>query len=196
MWQSAGRLLLHIALAVALAPGGAAAEPQRWAPITGKSHVAFGATFTLGDFEGKNERVSGEVTLDPSDLRQGATGVLRVDVGGFRTGIESRDRDLGQALQVARFPQIRFTVQQVEATFNSVSDRSDVLLTIKGLMLIRDVERPMTFPGRVRLRDDRLWVRGESLLRMTDFGISPPKRLFFSVGDQVTMRFDLTLAPE
>lgn len=181
---------------MALAPVGVNAEPQRWAPIAGKSHVAFGATFTLGDFGGQNERVSGEFTLDPSDLRQGATGVLRVDVAGFRTGIEGRDRDLGQALDVTRFPQMRFTVEQVEATFNSVSDRSDVLLTIKGRMLIRDVERPMTFPGRVRLRDDRLWVRGESPLRMTDFGVSPPKRLFLSVGDQVTVRFDLTLAAE
>src|SRR6185436_17856776 len=142
-------------------------------------YVAFDATFTLGDFGGKNERVTGGFTLDRSDLRHGATGVLQVDAAGFRTGVDGRDRDLAQTIDARRFPQIRFTVEHVEPSFGSLTDKTDVLLTVKGVMLIRDVERPMTFLSRVRLRDDRLWVRGESILRMTDFGISPPKRLFF-----------------
>jgi hypothetical protein len=57
------------------------------------------------------------------------------------------------------------------------------------------VERPVTFLARVRLRDDRIWVRGESRIRLTDFGINPPSRLFFRVGDDVTIGFDLTLEP-
>jgi hypothetical protein len=30
---------------------------------------------------------------------------------------------------------------------------------------------------------------------MTEFGISPPKKLFLAVRDEVTVGFDLTLAP-
>jgi len=69
------------------------------------------------------------------------------------------------------------------------------LITIKGGLAVRGVERPVTFLARVRLRDDRIWVRGESRIRLTDFGIKPPSRLFFRVGDDVTIGFDLTLEP-
>jgi hypothetical protein len=54
----------------------------------------------------------------------------------------------------------------------------------------------MTFPARVRLRDEKLWVRGEGELKMTDFGMMPPKRLFLEVGDRVRVAFDVTLAPD
>ena len=164
-------------------------------PVAGKCQVAFGATFPLRDFSGRTESLSGEFVTDPSDLRQGATGILRISVTGLRTGVDGRDRDMWKALEAERFPQVRFAVEHVEPSFHSVTDKADVLLTIRGQMVIRNVERPMTFLGRVRFRDERLWVRGESTLRMTDFGITPPKRFFLAVRDQVTVSFDLTLAP-
>ena len=163
--------------------------------MAGKSEVAFTAGFTLGDFRGRTESLTGQFTADPSDLRQGTTGVLLVTVRGLRTGVEGRDRDLYTALDAERFPEMRFTVEQVEASFHSVTDKTDVLLTINGRMLIRDIERPMTFLGRVRLRDDRLWARGEARLRLSDFGIGPVRRLFLKVRDEVGVSFDLTLAP-
>ena len=91
-------------------------------------------------------------------------------------------------------PDIRFTIQRVDASFPSVTDRSDVLLTINGLLQMRGVERLMVFPGRVRLREDRLWVRGERRLLMSEFGITAPKRFFLAVGDSILVSFDLLLA--
>jgi polyisoprenoid-binding protein YceI len=175
----------------------AAAEPKRWMPVSGKSQVAFDAAFALGDFTGSTEDVAGEFLADSADLRQGVAGVLRVNPASLRTGVSGRDVDMRRALAVVQYPEIRFTVERVESSFPSVTDRSDVLLTISGLVLIHGVQRPMVFPGRVRLRDDRLWVRGESRLRMSDFGIKPPKRFFLlEVADSVLVRFDLLLAAE
>ncbi len=92
-----------------------------------------------------------------------------------------------------RYPDIRFTIGGVDPSFNLVTAASDVLLTIKGGLSLRGMERPLTFLARARIRDDRIWVRGESELRLTDFGIKPPTRLFFSVADKVTVSFDVTL---
>src|SRR5438093_1114856 len=64
-----------------------------------------------------------------------------------------------------------------------------------GRMWIHGAERSMTFPGRVRRRDDGLWVRGESPLRMSDFGVGPPRRFFFRVADIVLASFELVLVP-
>ena len=185
-------LLALAALGTLAAP--AAAEPKRWTTVPGRSYVAFDASFAFGDFTGSTEDVVGEFLADPADLRQSVAGALRVNPATLRTGVSGRDLDMRRALAVVPYPEIRFTLERVEPSFPSVTDRSDLLLSISGLMLIRGVERLMVFPGRVRLRDDRLWVRGENRLKMSDFGIKPPKRFFLQVEDSVLVRFDLLLA--
>ena len=184
--------LAVITLATALAAG----EPRRWVPLAGKGQVSFAASFALGSFTGRTEYVGGGFDADPADLRQGVTGALWINAATLRTGVEARDRDLWRSLAVDRHPEIRFTVERVEASFPSITDRSDVLVTIDGRMVIRGVDRLMTFPGRVRWRDDGLWVRGERELRMSDFGIVPPRKLFFQVEDAVLVNFDVQLVED
>ena len=174
----------------------APAASRRWLPNPPRSFVSFDATHQMGDFTGRAEGVTGEFQVDPADLRAGGiTGVARVRVASLRTGNESRDRDMRKVLDADRFPEIRFTIGAVDPSFNVVTAAADTLLTVKGGLWLRGVERSVTFLARARLRDDRIWVRGESRIRLTDFGIEPPSRLFFKVGDQVTISFDLTLDP-
>jgi len=189
-------LLAALAAALSLVHALAAAESRRWAPVPGKSQVAFDAKFSMGDFSGTGEKVAGSFTLDVDDLRAPVAGALTVEVTALATGIAGRDRDMRRSLDTDHFPTIRFTVDGVDASFASVTDKADVLLTIRGQMLIRDVERPMTLLGRARLRDGALWVRGDGTVRMTEFGIARPRRLFMTVADQVIVRFDLILSPE
>jgi polyisoprenoid-binding protein YceI len=174
--------------------GAGAGETRRWITIGGKSQVSFDASSPLGTFSGRTDSVRGEFQADPGDLRQGVAGALHIVPGALRTGDDGRDRDMWKILDIARYPEIRFTIEHVEASFPAVTERSDVLLTIKGRMLIRGVERPFEFPGRVRSGDAGLWVRGEAQLKMTDFGITPPKRLFLEMNDTVLVSFDLLLS--
>ena len=88
-----------------------------------------------------------------------------------------------------------FVIQAVSASFPSVSEHSDVLLTIQGRLTIAGVDRVKRFSGRVRWKDHRLWVRGETRFKMTDFGIKPPSYLLLSVKDEVGVGFDLLLDP-
>jgi polyisoprenoid-binding protein YceI len=185
-----------LAAVLCLAPAGhPSAETRRWVPVPEKSSVAFEATHPLGNFSGRTADIAGEFTGDPGNLEAGVRGSLRVQAASLRTGDAGRDRDVRAVLEVERHPAIRYTVDGVESSFPLATDRADVLLTIRGRLEIRGVERPLVFSGRVRLRDDHLWVRGESAVRMTDFGITPPKRFFLSVGNEVLVTFDLTLAP-
>jgi len=175
----------------AAAPG---AETRGWKTVPGKGQAGFDATFSLGNFSGRTADVSGDFKADVSDLRSGVTGVLRINAGSLKTGLEARDRDLAKLLVTDRYPEIRFTIEKVEPSFPSVTDRSDVLLTVTGRMQIRGQERPMIVPSRVRFKDDKLWVRGEAELRMSEFGIDPPARMFVKVADALTVSFDVLLA--
>lgn len=182
-------------LCIALLAAAAPAQTRRLVTVTAKSSVAFEGTHRLGDFGGRAEGVTGEFQADPADLRAGVTGVLRIRTASLRTGDESRDRDMRRVLEADKHPEIRFTIGAVEPSFNSITPGADVLLTVKGGLALRGVERPLTFLARARLRDDRIWVRGESKIRLTDFGITPPSRFFLAVGDQVSLSFDVTLYP-
>ena len=188
--------LLMVLAVSACIPRPAAAESRRWAPVAGKSQVAFDAKFSMGDFTGTGDKLAGSFTIDTDDLRGPVAGTLTVEVAALTTGIAGRDRDMRRSLDSDHFPTMRFTVDGVDASFGSVSDKADVLLTIRGQLLIRDVERPLTLLGRARLRDRTLWVRGDGTVKMTEFGIARPTRLFMTVADQVIVRFDLVLSPE
>jgi len=188
------RHLLAVVLCL-LALGTAHADSRAWSPVPAKSSVSFDVRHRFGDFSGRSESVTAEVTADTADLRQPATATVTVPATSFKTGRAGRDRDVQDALDARHHGELRFVLQSADASFPSVSDKADVLLTLKGTLTVRGVERPVTFLGRVRLRDERLWVRGETTIKMTEFGIPPLRDWFFKATDEVGLRFDLTLAP-
>ena len=171
------------------------AETARWIPIAGQSLVSFDAGFPPGDFSGFGRDLTGEFEADASDLGQGVSGRLTVQVNTISTGSDGRDKDMYKALSADRHPTIYFVIQTVEApSFPlGVAEHTDTLLTIQGRLSIAGVERVKRFSGRVRFKGGHLWVRGESRFKMSDFGIKPPQYLLFRVKDEVGVGFDLLL---
>lgn len=173
----------------------AAGEPRSYAVVAGKSRVTFEASYPLGDFSGTTEEVAGSLRLDPTNVALAVAGSVRVDAAKFRTGNDRRDSDLRRTLETDRYGDIRFSTEEVKSSFPSLAAGADVTLRISGTLRIRDVERVTTWTGRARLEGGWIWVRGETDLRLTDFGITPPKKFFLAVGDAVRASFDLRLAP-
>ncbi|HTY79912.1 MAG TPA: YceI family protein [Candidatus Bathyarchaeia archaeon] len=172
------------------------AETARWVPVGGgQSLVSFNASFPPADFSGYGRDVTGEFELDASDLGQGVTGRLVVQVATISTGSDGRDKDMLKLLAADRFPTMFFVIQTVDVpSFPlGVGEHTDTLLTIQGRLSIAGVERVKRFSGRVRLKQGRLWVRGETRFKMSDFGIKPPQYLLFRVKDEVGVGFDVTL---
>ncbi len=188
------RLAVASAL-LALTASPASPEPKTYAISPIRSQVAFDATYPLGDFPGTTEEVAGAFTLDPGNLSLGVSGSVTVNPASLRTGIGGRDRDLRNVMEVEKYPEIRFTLCGVDASFPSLAERADTALKMSGVLGIHGVARPVTLTGRARIVEDGLWVRGEGDLKMSDFGITPPKKFFLSVKDEIRVRFDVLLAP-
>ncbi len=176
-------------------PWPAAAEVARWVPVSGQSIVSFDASFPPADFSGYCRDVAGEFEADAADLTRGVTGRLTVQVAGLSTGNEGRDKDMWKALSAERHPTMYFVIQTVESPAfpPGVAEHPDTLLTIQGRLSIAGVERVKRFSGRIRFKQGRLWVRGESRFKMSDFGIKPPQYLLLAVKDEVGVGFDLLL---
>ncbi|MBI4610846.1 MAG: YceI family protein [Candidatus Rokubacteria bacterium] len=186
-------LVAVVLLSLTVSPG--RAEPTVYTIVPSRSQVGFDAAYPLGDFSGSSDDVAGEFTLDPANLGVGAVGSVTVNPATLKTGLSGRDRDLRTAMAVEKYPEIRFTLGAVQASFPSLAERPDTALTITGTLIIHGVARPATLTGRARIVEGRLWVRGEGALKMTDFGITPPRKFFLSVKDEVRVSFDVLLAP-
>jgi len=173
----------------------ALAEPARWLPVRGQSLVSFDAVFPPADFSGFGRDLSGEFEADAADLTQGVSGHLTVQVYGISTGNEGRDKEMWKSLAADRHPTMYFVIQTVDAPSfpPGVAEHTDTLLTIQGRLSIAGVERVKRFSGRVRLKQGRLWVRGETRFKMSDFGVKPPQYLLLWVKDEVGVGFDLLL---
>jgi polyisoprenoid-binding protein YceI len=184
-------------LAIAcLSASPALAETSRWVTVSSRCFISVDVDFAPGAFSGLGREVSGEFQANPRNLGDGVSGQLTVRVASLSTGLDGRDKEMMKALAAERYPTMAFVIQAVSASFPSVSEHSDVLLTIQGRLTIAGVDRVKRFSGRVRWKDHRLWVRGETRFKMTDFGIKPPKYLLLSVKDEVGVGFDLLLDPK
>ena len=169
------------------------AQPKTYVVVPEKSQAMFEASFPLGDFRGVTQELRGEFQVDPQNLGAGIRGTVTVNSASLKTGIEARDRDLRKTLEVDRHPVIRFTVREIRASFPSLAERTDTHLTIAGDLLIHGVERLITLRGRAQIREGQVWVRGDGVLKMTDYGIKPPKKFFLSVRDLTRVSFDALL---
>lgn len=174
----------------------APAETQRFTIEPDKSRVSFDAfhPFAFGRFSAAAEGATGEVELDASDLRQPIKGNLTVPATGLRSGEPSRDKDIRRALDTDHHAEIRYRIDKVDSSFPSLAENNDVLLTIHGVLTVKDIDRPTTFAGRVRLKSGgSLWVRGESWVRPGDWGVPLIRTWMISMRDSVLAIFDLTL---
>ena len=188
----AGALLATVMVG-ALAGGPARAETQRWMVESAKSRAGFEAFHAWGNFSGSSDAPTGEIELDIEDLKKPVTGTLAVPVASLRTGKAGRDKDLRRNLGGEQHPEITYRISKLESSFASVAQHSDVVLTIHGVLSMRGTERPVTFLGRVRLRDGTLWARGESRIRPADFGVPPIRSWMIPMKEHVLATFDLVL---
>jgi polyisoprenoid-binding protein YceI len=192
-----GRLasaLLTVALFGVSLAGSAIAGTERWVVDSAKSRVGFDAFHPLGNFGGASETPNGEVELDIADLKKPIKGTLTAPVASLRTGKAGRDKDLRRALDGEHHPEIRYRIDKVESSFQSLTENTDVLLTLHGVLSMRGTERPVSFMGRVRLRQGTLWVRGENRIRPADFGVPPLRSWLVSTKEYVLATFDLVLS--
>lgn len=154
--------------------------------------VVFDAHATLGDFSGQTRAVVGAIRLG-ARLDQ-ARGWLEVPVRAIRTGNPSRDREMREVLADDGHPVIRFEVNEVAV---GMPDGDSIPVTVRGGFTVHGVTRGHAVSGWVwRRRGGAVRFRGETVLRLSEFGLRRPGRMLgmLKMRDAVTVRMDVTVA--
>ncbi|HJZ63410.1 MAG TPA: YceI family protein [Candidatus Acidoferrum sp.] len=125
---------------------------------------------------------SGEIRLDQAKLEESSVN-LTIDAKSLTVvdpGESEKDRKevqntmLGeQVLDVARYPQIRFSSSSVKVT----SGKKDLYqLQVGGTLSLHGTKKPCSLPVRLQIeQDNTLSAYAEVSLLQTDFGITPIK---------------------
>lgn len=133
----------------------------------------------------------GEIVIDRARPANSKIETITVDISQFRSNSTIRDNVIRNLfLQSSRFPMAEFTPTSIQGLPDTYQDGREVAVQITGNLKIRDVTRPTTFASTVNLEGNTLIVSGSTMIKMTDFGFSPPYfALILAVENDVKLEF-------
>jgi polyisoprenoid-binding protein YceI len=163
--------------------------------------AASSLTFTIRrpgeSIDGTAHEFAGEVVLDPANLSQGASVVLRVTAASIETGNRLRDGKMRRShLEVERFPEIVFRSSSIQV--GPERDRSapgapaagtSRKALVEGTLGLHGVEHGLLVPAAIRYDNGTLTAEGSVALTYSDYGIPIPRFLWLVMDDDITVRF-------
>lgn len=167
----------------------------RYQILPKESSVSFQADSTFGAFSGSTDQVSGEITSTSTAWEQEVfppvEATVIIDVRTLDTGIRLRNKDMQGVMEVERYPQIIYHLETAKQTARYPDEGRFVYDTV-GKLQIHGMTRTIYMVVEVKLQGAEIRITGETSLRMSGYGITPPSRfLFIRVQDTVTIQFQL-----
>jgi len=153
-------------------------------------------SFESGTIKAHTE-VFGDSSIDPvfkkatSHLSMGDSttslrGSMDVSIADFMSDNSKRDANMHETMESDKFPKASYEIKEVIA-------KGGDNVTLKGTLSIHGVTKPLSFEGSVSEEGSKVRIKAKSSMKMSDFGITPPKMVFLTVRDQVDLNVDVIL---
>lgn len=191
-----------------------AAQSQRYEPEASSNRITLKGTSSIHNWEEKGTVIRGSLVLTETDtacvwsetalLHQTispAAGV-EIPVKSLTSGKSGMDKNMYGTLKADKYPVITYRLESAEIQPNQPVPRdlpgAEVTVNTTGIVTVAGKEKRVQIPMQIkRLPENRLEISGETSLRMSDFGVPPPKFMagLLRVGDEVLVRWTWGLAP-
>lgn len=164
--------------------------------LVAASAYAGNLSFESGSIKAHTE-VFGDSSIDPvfkkatSHLSMGETaaslrGSMEVSIADFISDNAKRDSNMRETMESDKFPKASFEIKEVVS-------KGGENVTLKGTLSLHGVSKPFSFDGSVSEEGSKVHIKAKSSMKMTDYGITPPKMVFLTVRDQVDLNVDVVL---
>ena len=152
---------------------------QEWSILREDSHIEFTFEQYGKTVSGFFENWGGEIVFDPDNLEE-SYAKIQIDIGSIKTGSEDRDAQALRAdwFDVDNHPQAVFESESFEAL---EANR----FTANGVLKLRGIEKPLSFPFALDFKDDQ--TQGRSVTLNASL---PLERLAFGIGQNQWERTD------
>ena len=178
------------------------------------SHVTVEGTSTLHNWKVEGQSVKGYLSIDEQELaalwmRSGpsphplaATVRVEIPVISLTSGKRGMDEKMHEALRAKMYPTITYRLESAKIATRQTTHPGDDAgetrtINAKGFLTMAGVEQLIDIPMQVRrLPENRLEISGDISLRMTEFGIDPPRAMLGTLrtGDTVHVQWTWVLA--
>ena len=162
------------------------------------NQVVFTSKATAESFQGKTDKISGRITLDPAQLTDSVTVYIEVDLASLDTGLGKRDQHMRENhLETKKYPKATFQGATLRNAGTLVAG-TPTTFDIEGAFTLHGVTRRMRATVEVVLKDNRtLQFKTEFPVALADHKIDRPKFLFLKLADvqQVAGTGTAILAP-
>lgn len=186
------RIAFYLSLALAAT---LAASADRFAPATGSS-VRIEGTSTLHAWTMEGTKIDGTIEASTPDQWNGqASVVATIPVQSIKSEHAKMDKLMAQALKAEQFPTIRYELTEASP---KPADAASYVMKTRGKLTIAGVTRELSMDVQaVRGADGRYTLTGQAPIRMTHFGITPPKAMMNTIrtGDDVKVTFRWIVGP-
>lgn len=140
---------------------------------------------------GRTNDVEGEIQLEQDGILRGRVLLVRIDLRTLTSDQSRRDSYIRQnTLQTDLYPYAEFHSTELAGP-SGYREGEEVTFQIPGLMTIKGQERPIVWEARAKLQNDTLTATATARVKLTDFGLQPPRLAILSVEDEMTWQIDL-----
>ena len=173
--------------------------------ILPQSKLYVDGTSTLHNFTINAKEISGYLVLNKVE-ENGETKVeldnmsemkVLIPVKKLDTDKSSMNNNMDEALKADKIPDIIYELKSVGSCRLSDAPDDPVKFITTGNLSIAGQSRAIEMPvdGYIG-KDGNIHFKGETTVKMTDFGVDPPTMLFGTIktGDAVIVHFDLVLS--
>lgn len=184
--------------AIIVTPG-AAPDPDgpRFRIVAERSEAQYRARETFvnqpapADAVGRTKAIEGELQLDNDGLLRGRVLSMRIDLRTLTSDQSRRDTFIRQnTLKADQFPYAEFRSTE-SAGPAVIRPGEEATFQIPGLMTVKGQERPIVWEAKAKLDGDTIVGTASARVKLTDFGLEPPRLAILSVEDEMTWQIDI-----
>lgn len=154
------------------------------------SSVLVKGTSTLHDWESNVEKTDTQITVNNLSDVNIETLYVTIDALSIKSGKNIMDKLTYKALKVEEHPEIKFIFKK-----GKIVEQNETFIDIElnGDLTIAGVAKNVTVLTKINKNGETIVLKGSHKLKMTDFGITPPKALLGTIktGDEITIEFNL-----
>jgi polyisoprenoid-binding protein YceI len=141
---------------------------------------------------GTTRAIEGSIFLTPLGLFDAGESVFRVDLSTLESDEGMRDNYIKRnTLQTSRYQYAEFVLQEVAGFPAGYVEDTEVLLTISGILTIRETSRPVTWAVKARQLGDTLTAVADLTITFQDFGMEPPSVPIATAEDEIQLQIVL-----
>lgn len=155
---------------------------------TDSGYAEFASSVPLHSFTGESDHLTGMIDLEENIVD------FYLDLNTLKTGIDRRDQDMYETLNVNEYPFAEFT-GSIQSDFDAESTEPQQVV-VEGEFTVHGETREINIEGQMQMQDNRLHLEAEWILLLEDYNIEPPGILFYRVNDEQEIRIEAELTPQ